>query len=216
MNRYRNSSNHPTHIAIVIVILKMSKLNITEMGIPDFIKSVSRKRILLLWSATQEFMHHQIPCTNTHEILDQTSVVSAHPRKQVFWVSLSQPNCKFGSIYTIFKLQIYISVLCMLLKNTDTSSNDFQTKTNAELCKKLTIKFMSLPLGVILLWYYNMGGAEELPLCDEPVIYIIWYLIAGSIESITKYKGIKIHNNSKITERIHLLGRWGRILFCFL
>ena len=48
MNQYRNSSNHHTHTVIVIVLLKMSKLNITEMGIPDFIKSVSRKRILLL------------------------------------------------------------------------------------------------------------------------------------------------------------------------
>lgn len=97
MNQYRNSSNHHTHTVIVIVLLKMSKLNITEMGIPDFIKSVSRKRILLLWSATQEFMHHQIPRTNTHEILDQTSVVSAYPRKQVFWVSLSQQNVTYSN-----------------------------------------------------------------------------------------------------------------------
>jgi len=97
MNQYRNSSNHHTHTVIVIVLLKMSKLNITEMGIPDFIKSVSRKRILLLWSATQEFMHHQIPRTNTHEILAQTSVVSAYPRKQVFWVSLSQQNVTYSN-----------------------------------------------------------------------------------------------------------------------
>lgn len=188
----------------------MSKLKMTVKEIPDFIKSVSgaNEKFVLTFMTSRTGIHASSNTMHKHTRKPRSDLSSLCLSKKTSLLSLS-----FSAKCYLFKLQMYTSVLCMLLgalESANTSSNDSQTNTgSAELCKQLMTKNSSYYQGPwscfdTIPW----KAKEELPFCSEPVTYVIWYLTSGSIKS---YRQRYQNNNSKIIENIHLIGG-GRIL----